>query len=481
MCPDENTLAGYLQGLLPPSDVREVERHLDTCPTCREVMSELGRVVGAISDGNELGLQDTVLAEAGPRRVGRYEIEGIVGRGGMGEVLAALDPVLHRRVAVKLIRPELWGGGDTQREATERLVREARAMATLAHPNVVPVFDAGLVDGQVFLAMEYVEGTTLAEWLATAPPWEAVLERFLEAGRGLAAAHHAGILHRDFKPHNVLIGRDGRVRVTDFGLARPLEEPGLGAAPLPRADSTPSLTRLGEVLGTPAFMSPEQLFGQPVDARSDVFSFCVALYEALLGARPYDAPTLDGMRQRMIHGRMQTMPNLQGIPSALIRTLQQGLAISPLDRPQSMDALLAELERSRGGEQHVRIHLVCQALFSLCHVVGASWFSYGAFIAPSAARSTSTGGSSGGSSGSSGLDVVAIFVLFWGIALFAFLYGGIFWAAVNALGLRGRRRWARLSTMLYGAFALTSCIGIPYGIYALWSLSRPEAKRTLSE
>lgn len=482
MCPDENTIAGYVQGILPQSGVREVEAHIDACVSCREVMSELGRVVGAMSEDRGVGYQDTLLAADAPRRVGRYTVESLIGRGGMGEVLLAVDPVLHRRVALKLIRPDALGFGADQ-EAEERLVREARAMATLAHPNVVTVYDAGVYEGQIFLAMEYVEGVTFAYWLAAeAPDWKVVVDRFLDAGRGLAAAHDAGILHRDFKPHNVLIGFDGRVRVTDFGLARSLSAPaGEPASPHGSGSTPPDLTMLGAVVGTPAYMSPEQLHGQPVDQRSDVFSFCVALFEALFGVRPYDAPTLEGMRWQMTQGRMHAAPNTRGVPSPLIRVMHQGLSIAPAARPPSMHALLLELERAAGGEQHVKVHLVCQALFTFCHALVGAWFVYDVYLRDGTGTrmppSTSTPGAAGPDS-TPGF-VVALGIVWVLMAMF-FLFGGTFWAALNTFGLATRRRWARVTTLIYGIFALTSCIGIPYGAYAIWSLTRAETKRSLS-
>src|SRR5262245_37690244 len=206
----------------------------------------------------------------------------------MGVVYAAYDPELDRRVALKL----LHAGGSV--EARKRLLREAQAMARLAHPNVIAVHDVGTWGDEVFVAMEFVEGPTLAERVRDEEPgWREVLDLYLQAGEGLAAAHVAGIVHRDFKPQNALVGRDGRVRVLDFGLAR-----GTGALPPREAEEGPDsgaapgllvtpLTRSGSRMGTPAYMSPEQFEGLPADELSDQFSFCVALYEALYGERPF--------------------------------------------------------------------------------------------------------------------------------------------------------------------------------------------------
>ncbi len=216
--------------------------------------------------------------------VGRYVILDRIGAGGMGVVYAAYDPELDRRVALKLLRTDRFAA-----PGHLRLLREAKALARLTHPNVVAVHDAGTFGDQVFVAMELVEGETLRQWLeAGARSWREVLDRLLAAGRGLAAAHAAGLVHRDFKPENVLLGRDGRVRVVDFGLAKALadaaEEP---AAPDSGGELASPLTEWGAVLGTPAYMAPEQIRGIAADARSDQFSFCVALYEALYGERPF--------------------------------------------------------------------------------------------------------------------------------------------------------------------------------------------------
>jgi tetratricopeptide (TPR) repeat protein len=265
--------------------------------------------------------------------IDRYLVLDRIGAGGMGVVYAGYDPELDRKVALKLLRPEradrdgLQGG-----RGGLRLLREAQAAARLSHPNVVTVFDAGTFGEQVFLAMELVEGPTLRRWLAGARrPWREVLDRFLAAGRGLAAAHAAGLVHRDFKPDNVLLGRDGRVKVADFGLVRPAggaadgEGEGASSPPSP-LDVT--LTHDGAVLGTPAYMAPEQRAGGAADARSDQYSFCVALWEALAGARPA--------------GPGSTAAELP-FPAWIRQSLTRGLAADSAARYPSMEALLADL------------------------------------------------------------------------------------------------------------------------------------------
>jgi serine/threonine protein kinase len=222
-------------------------------------------------------------------QVGRYVLLDAVGSGGMGVVYAAYDPELDRKVAIKLLRFDRLGSEAGERDRL-RLQREAQAIARLSHPNVVHVYDVGTFGDQVFVAMEFVAGRTLRQWAEEEPrPWREVVDRFALAGRGLAAAHAAGLIHRDFKPDNVLLGDDGRVRVVDFGLARPA-----GQQPAPEGERTPSggtlahpLTEWGVVVGTPAYMAPEQLRGEASDERSDQLSFCVSLYETLYGERPF--------------------------------------------------------------------------------------------------------------------------------------------------------------------------------------------------
>jgi predicted Ser/Thr protein kinase len=288
-------------------------------------------------------------------RIGRYVVEEQLGQGGMGVVVAAHDPELARQVALKVVRP---GVGD--RPYRKRLVREARAMAKLEHANVVRVYDAGEVDGEVFVAMELVRGQTLGQWLrAERRPWREVIARFVAAGRGLAAAHHAGLVHRDFKPDNVLVrASDGRVCVTDFGLAVPAgserAEPDASTSPgsEPRAASLSAettLTRTGAAVGTPAYMAPEQRRGEEVDARADVFSFCVSLHEGLHGVRPFEAepggrPTAPGSREA--RDRARRSPGARRVPRAIRRAIARGLSLDPAARWPAIDPLLAVLERA---------------------------------------------------------------------------------------------------------------------------------------
>jgi len=250
----------------------------------------------------------------GPERIDRYVVEGKLGAGGMGVVWAALDPRLGRTVALKLLRSDR---GIAHRS---RLLREGQALARLTHPNVVEVYDVGPHGDGIYIAMELVEGRTLANWLAVEPrSWRDVLEVFLAAGRGLQAAHAVDLVHRDFKPQNVMLGDDGRVRVMDFGLAQTAHgSTGHDDAPTPgvRVGEAPRwnvLTSTGERVGTPAYMAPEQHDGATIDPRTDQFGFCAALYEALVGVAPFRAATLAELAADKRHGRIapprpETMP-----------------------------------------------------------------------------------------------------------------------------------------------------------------------------
>ena len=280
-----------------------------------------------------------------PTRVGRFVLLETLGAGGMGVVHAAYDPRLDRRVALKLVHHDIAASAAG---VEERLLREAQAMARLSHPNVVQVHEVGLWEGRIFIAMELIAGRTLAAWLAAdGRSWHEVVGAFVEAGRGLAAAHAAGVVHRDFKPENVLVGDDGRVRVTDFGLAR------AGAAEVEPAWREPgdplgalhghSRTAPGALAGTPAYMAPEQFLGEATTTRSDQFSFCVALHQALHGAHPFPADNRAALAQLVIAGRRSEPPRL-GCPRRLHTSLVRGLERDPEARFPDMPALLAALE-----------------------------------------------------------------------------------------------------------------------------------------
>jgi len=287
--------------------------------------------------------------------IGRYLILDTLGAGGMGVVYEAFDPMLVRNVAVKLLLPER-GRGTTGRS---RLLREARAMAKLNHRNVVTVHDVGEIDEHVYVAMERVDGPTLRRWLADTPrDTKAVVAVFVAAGRGLAAAHAVEIVHRDFKPDNVMIDLEHgvagtpRAVVLDFGIAASvgrmdidLEDSAPGVVPQTDGDNV-RLTRTGALIGTPKYMAPEQLAGVGADARSDQFSFCVALWEALYGCVPYQATSVVELMHSVASGEPSVPPNAPRIPRWLRRTVARGLSADPADRWESMEALLDSLEHT---------------------------------------------------------------------------------------------------------------------------------------
>ncbi|MGE0548300.1 MAG: serine/threonine-protein kinase [Kofleriaceae bacterium] len=310
---------------------------------------ELARTATAGPSGSEV-----INLPAGSM-LGRYRLERELGSGGMGVVHAAFDPDLERRVALKVLRTS---GAD---EAKKRLLREARAMARLAHPNVVTVHEVGTANGRDYVAMEIVDGDTLADWLRaqTRAPAE-IVEAFVAAGRGLAAAHAAGIVHRDFKPHNVLRSKHGRIVVTDFGLAREVTDPLAVTRPITAtgtstATATPStlsgLTVTGSLLGTPAYMAPEQWNGGAVTAATDQFAFCVALWEALSGSRPYPGPTVEDLRAQAARG--PSALDASKIPRRLRDVLRRGLDPDPSRRWSSVEALLAQLAPRGGGRSMI--------------------------------------------------------------------------------------------------------------------------------
>lgn len=313
--------------------------------------------------------------------MGRYVVLEPIGHGGMGVVLAAFDPELGRKVAIKLLHATA-GRGSLGRS---RMLREAQALARLSHENVVAVHDVGVADGRVFIAMEFVAGVTLSAWLTNNErSWPEIIKVFVDAGRGLAAAHAAGLVHRDFKPHNVLIGDDGRARVTDFGLAR--SRPGRDSSggdslheSMERSvgeiatgelsvETELTLTRTGDHVGTPAYMAPEQFDGGEVDPNADQFSFCVALYEALYGERPFAGRTAAEIMRQIHRGRVRAAAAGRTVPPWLRRAVLRGLRSQPNLRWPSMNELLNVLSadrfrRARKGAMVVGPPVLLGALF----------------------------------------------------------------------------------------------------------------------
>jgi predicted Ser/Thr protein kinase len=275
--------------------------------------------------------------------VGRYTVLSLIGRGGMSEVYGAYDPALDRKVALKVLQR---GSGGHHRQQS-RLHREARAIAQISHPNVIAVHEVGTFGDRVFIAIEFIEGRTLHDWLAERPrSRREILAAFADAARGLDAAHAKGLIHRDFKPHNVLIGNDGIVRVTDFGLVRWIDEVTVAETP---GDPPPrtwgvDLTKTGQRVGTPRYMAPEQLNSSAMDARTDQFSFCVALYEALYGQHPFFARgETEPLAAAVRAGELRALSARSSVPLWQRRAILRGLSVAPADRWPSMTELVSAL------------------------------------------------------------------------------------------------------------------------------------------
>ena len=289
--------------------------------------------------------------------IGRYVITGTAGEGGMGVVYRVYDPRLRREVALKRLRPRNASGAELDATSKARLLAEARAMASLSHPNVLPVYDVEVIEGDLCVTMEYVEGVTLRQWRRhNNPSWFHVVDELVAAGEGLAAAHRAGLVHRDFKPTNAMIGADGRVRVMDFGLATRRGDsesasvpalPSVTTATVDDPDDSEPKTEAGVVMGTPAYMAPEQHDGLPADSRSDQYAFCVSAFELLYGRRPFGAKGAKALAKAKRHLRVRKTPARSGVPRSIHRILMRGMAVEPSMRWPSMDALLASLRRAK--------------------------------------------------------------------------------------------------------------------------------------
>lgn len=362
------------------------ERHTSRdvpLPPIGETVTDPGTAVGKVDGTEDTHVSDERLPlGVAPslnkgQSLERYVILERLGSGGMGEVYAAWDPALDRKVAVKILRPEfLQDDPELTEQLKTRMIREAQALARLSHPNVVTIHDVGVSGQHIFLAMEFAEGKTLNAWLTAKPrSWRQILEVFLAAGEGLAAAHDEGITHRDFKPDNVIVGADGRVRVMDFGLAHAHHEP-KQKTPVPLGDGESSssaikraITQPGTMLGTPAYMSPEALHGKATDPRSDQFSFCVALYEALSSVRPYAGTTPAAILAEIEAGRLQAPPRDSPVPRRVYQLLSRGLARDPSERFQTLRALLLQLGRRRSMVRRQAIAALAVATAALAATV----------------------------------------------------------------------------------------------------------------
>jgi tetratricopeptide (TPR) repeat protein len=330
-------MLGFVEGRLDRDALAATDAHLAICGDCREVVASLARGSAPVPvPGAGVGI------EGG--RVGRYMLLETIGHGAMGIVHAAWDPELDRRIAIKLLRSDL--GERASDQARQRLIREGRAIAKLAHPNVVAVHDVGDFEDGVFIAMEYVDGGTLASWRGGGRSPDEVISAFEQAARGIAAAHAAGLVHRDVKPSNILVGSDGRVRVVDFGLARPHGDVAAGDHAVAR---DPALTSSGVLVGTPLYMAPETMAGAVADKQSDQYGLAASLYEILAGVAPFAGRTLDELRRDKASRALA--PPARRVPPRVLAAIRRALAPDPALRwgslDQLADRLAAHLHRRR--------------------------------------------------------------------------------------------------------------------------------------
>jgi len=352
-CPDDNALNGWLEGVLAEPALARVGAHVQVCPRCAALVAALDpdQATAATKDPRALS------------RIGRFEVLQPLGEGGMGLTFVAFDPRLDREVCLKVLKA--LEGSDPRAEL-DRLLTEARAQARLSHPAIVPVYEvvADTEAGLVALVMELVRGGhSMRAWLTQERTAGEVLSVLRQAGEGLAAAHATGIVHRDFKPDNVMLAA-GRVRLIDFGLARHVVDLGAGATP------TPGVAARTVAAGTPAYMAPEQLRGEPGDARADQYSFCVTLYEALTGVRPFARHRLREQLEAQLTGRFEPHPR---ISPEVCRVLARGLAPQPDRRFPSMAALLQALEAPAGAASPRRLTRLGLAGVILIAVAAAAW------------------------------------------------------------------------------------------------------------
>jgi tetratricopeptide (TPR) repeat protein/tRNA A-37 threonylcarbamoyl transferase component Bud32 len=292
--------------------------------------------------------------------IDRYEVIELLGQGSMGRVYRARDSNLRREIALKHINHSRRN----REGARERLRREALAMARVEHPAVVRLYSAEIFEGELFVAMELARGGTLAQWMRERPrSWRDIIRVSIEAGRGLAAAHGVGLIHRDIKPSNILLDGHGRPKISDFGLARTLDD---GTAPDPvEAPATDaldvSLTATGAVIGTLAYMAPEQLVGKAVDARADQFAFCVVVWQALFATRPFAGSNPDELRTAVCAGAIMAPPARPRAPRRLVAALRRGLAVDPAARWPDMTSLVEELTRALGARQRWTVAAIVSA------------------------------------------------------------------------------------------------------------------------
>jgi serine/threonine protein kinase len=351
-----NYVAGHLQN----QSQRDAELHLVSCERCQRELAAMQ--LDSTSNDSVTAAPVEFVELARGTNVGRYQVESVLGAGGMGVVYAALDTELHRKVALKCVK--VTSTDDEKFEqAQDRLIREARAMAALQHPNIVAVYDVGKFGDQVYVAMQLVDGGNFRTWCAAkARSLDEIVKILLEIGHGLSAAHAINLVHRDIKPDNILVSSRGTARLTDFGIARRLDVrtatgthniKALGASELEfRRRSQPlvleggdtiGMTRVGAVMGTPAYMSPEQAMGQVADQKSDQFSYAVMAWEAIFRVRPFAGTTFSEIQANIIMGEIVRPPSVIA-PKAMESVFRRAIHSEPAQRFASMRELVAALE-----------------------------------------------------------------------------------------------------------------------------------------
>jgi predicted Ser/Thr protein kinase len=412
-CPDTNAFAALTAGVAGEAEQVRLEAHLDGCPACADALAMTARAAPA-STGE-------------PVRVGRYELLGEIGRGGMGVVYEALDPTLERRVAVKLLREGL------PEQAGLRLVSEAKALGRLAHANVIRVLDAGMHDGGYYVAMERVVGEPLRHWLRAGPrSADDVLTLFEKLAEGLEAVHQAGLVHRDVKPDNIVVDAAGNPTLIDFGLA-------LDA----RAVLDPAVR---EVAGTLPYMAPEQTRGESLGPTADQYAFCLTLRDAFTALHE-----VSGKDQR---------------PPWLSHVLERGLAPEPRRRWPSMQLVVDELRLGRSGllDQQRRLNAVFQLMLWPFHVALNALMLF-VLASPKDAPPVESGPATEFLAGAMATWLIGAFLTGWAPL-------GLVWTPLNAWALWRRRAWAYRSTVIYSLFTMPSILGTPFALYALVTLWR---------
>ena len=386
-CPGDEVLLQYVENRLAPKEYDELALHLHRCEECLQMVAVLlqankNKTVESLHEEKEEEPKKKTFSaddydEVIGARVGRYVIVEHIGSGGMGDVFKAYDPELDRKIALKLVHSELMD--DSGSSAKARLMREAQAMAKLSHPNVVAVHDVQTVDDDVAIAMEFIDGVTLKEWLKEKKRnWSELADVFVQAGEGLQAAHEKGLIHRDFKPENVLIRKDGRVFVSDFGLVarRGDGQKSLESGFIRKQRSRnkklldTELTRSGALLGTPFYMSPEQYGGEfSVDSKTDQFSFCIVLFESLYGKRPFEGRSLEELKQKTISADSVILPRERHVPSWLRSVLLRGLSKDPSDRFDSMKEIVSVLKDCSSTNRRRLIYTVSATLLVVLGII----------------------------------------------------------------------------------------------------------------